>query len=450
MHWSSAVGDWDDKLNLTCFAPLAFERPWELATYRRVGGYEAWERILAEKPPREQIIDAVKASGLRGRGGAAFPVGVKWSFMPRNAGMQKYVVCNSDESEPGTCHDRDILRYNPHALIEGLAIGGYAMNATVGYNYIRGEFLGEPVPRFEAALAEAYAAGLLGRNVRGSGIDFDLYTYVGAGAYICGEETALLDSLEGKTGKPRFKPPFPAAFGLYGMPTTVNNTQSFASVPTILRRGPQWFAELGPKNSGGTVIFSVSGHVNRPGNFEVPLGIPFAELLEMAGGVWHGRRLKAVIPGGSSVPVVPGEVMLRTAMDYDSVKAVGSGIGSAAVIVMDETTCMVRTLERLSRFYMSESCGQCTPCREGTGWLNRTLNRILQGRARREDLNLLLDVANRIEGHTICGLGDAAAWPVQSFLKHFRPEFEYMVEHGGRSLVEADARPAPQPQGAAA
>jgi NADH-quinone oxidoreductase subunit F len=436
------MGKWDDKLNLTCFEPLRHERSWTLEVYQRIGGYEAWRNILATKPPREQIIDTVKASGLRGRGGAAFPVGVKWSFMPRNAPMQKYVVCNSDESEPGTCHDRDILRYNPHALIEGMAIGGYAMNATVGYNYIRGEFLGEPVPRFEAALAEAYAAGLLGRNIQGSGIDYDLYTYVGAGAYICGEETALLDSLEGKTGKPRFKPPFPAAFGLYGMPTTINNTQSFASVPTILRRGAQWFADLGPKNSGGTVIFSVSGHVAKPGNFEVPLGIPFAELLEMAGGVWQGRRLKAVIPGGSSVPVVPAEIMLKTNMDYDSVKAAGSGIGSAAVIVMDETTCMVRALERLSRFYMSESCGQCTPCREGTGWLNRTLNRILEGKARMEDLNLLLDVANRIEGHTICGLGDAAAWPVQSFLKHFRHEFEYMVQHGGRSIVGTQAQAA--------
>ncbi len=433
---------WDDKLNLTCFEPLRFERSWTLETYRRIGGYEVWERILREKPPREQIIEQVKASGLRGRGGAAFPVGVKWSFMPRNAPMQKYVVCNSDESEPGTCHDRDILRYNPHSLIEGMAIGGYAMNATVGYNYIRGEFLAEPVPRFEAALREAYEAGLLGRNIGGSGVDFDLHTFIGAGAYICGEETALLDSLEGKTGKPRFKPPFPAAFGLYGAPTTINNTQSYASVPTILRKGPQWFAELGPKNSGGTVIFSVSGHVAQPGNFEVPLGIPFAELLQMAGGVWKGRALKAVIPGGSSVPVVPGEVMLKTNMDYDSIKAVGSGLGSAAVIVMDETTCMVRALERLSRFYMAESCGQCTPCREGTGWMNRTIRRMMAGQARREDLNLLLDVANRIEGHTICGLGDAAAWPVQSFLKHFRHEFEYMIDHGGRSIVESQARAA--------
>jgi NADH-quinone oxidoreductase subunit F len=432
------MSNWDDKSNLTCFEPLKYERSWELATYQRIGGYEAWKKILAEKTPREQIIEQVKASGLRGRGGAAFPVGVKWSFMPRNASMQKYAVCNSDESEPGTCHDRDILRYNPHSLIEGLAIGGYCMNATVGYNYIRGEFLGEPVPRFEAALKEAYEAGLLGKNIQGSGIDFDLYTYVGAGAYICGEETALLDSLEGKTGKPRFKPPFPAAFGLYGMPTTINNTQSYASVPTILRRGAQWFAELGPKNSGGTAIFSVSGHVNKPGNFELPLGVPFVDLLEMCGGVLEGRQLKAVIPGGSSVPVVPAATMLKLNMDYDSLRAGGSSIGSAAVIVMDETTCMVRVLERLSRFYMSESCGQCTPCREGTGWLNRTLKRILAGQGKLEDLNLLLDVANRIEGHTICGLGDAAAWPVQSFLKHFRHEFEYMVEHGGRSIVNAE------------
>jgi NADH-quinone oxidoreductase subunit F len=425
-----------DRMNLVVFEPLALERPWTLETYRRIGGYQVWERLIAEKPPREQIIEAVKASGLRGRGGAGFPTGTKWSFMPRNSPVQKYLVCNSDESEPGTCHDRDILRFNPHALIEGLAIGGYATNSTVAYNYIRGEFLGEPIPRFEAALAEAYAAGLLGGNIRGSGIDFDIHTYVGAGAYICGEETALLDSLEGKPGKPRFKPPFPANFGLYGQPTTINNTQSFASVPTILRKGAQWFAALGPPNSGGTVIFSVSGHVTRAGNFELPLGVPFKDLLELAGGVRGGRRLKAVIPGGSSVPVVPGDVMLKTNMDYDSLRAAGSAVGSAAVIVMDETTCMVRVLERISRFYMSESCGQCTPCREGTGWMNRLLKRVLAGEARREELDLLVDVANRIEGHTICALGDAAAWPVQSFLKHYRHEFEYMIEHGGRSLVE--------------
>ena len=429
------MGNYDDMMNLVLFESLKLDKPWTLETYRRIGGYEVWEKTLREKPTRESIIDAVKASGLRGRGGAGFPTGTKWSFMPRNSPIQKYLVCNSDESEPGTCHDRDILRFNPHALIEGLALGGYSTNSTVAYNYIRGEFLGEPIPRFEAALKEAYDAGLLGRNIMGSGVDFDIYTFHGAGAYICGEETALLDSLEGKPGKPRFKPPFPANFGLYGAPTTINNTQSFASVPTILRKGPKWFAELGPANSGGTVIFSVSGHVAKAGNFELPMGVPFKDLLDYAGGMKGGRKLKAVIPGGSSVPVVPGDVMIKLNMDYDSLKAAGSAIGSAAVIVMDETTCMVRVLERISRFYMSESCGQCTPCREGTGWMNRLLKRMLVGEARREELGLLLDVANRIEGHTICALGDAAAWPVQSFLKHYKHEFEYMIDHGGRSMV---------------
>jgi NADH-quinone oxidoreductase subunit F len=426
-----------DKFNLNLFESLHLPNPWTLDTYRQIGGYQSWEKILAGGMTQEQVIDQVKASGLRGRGGAGFPTGMKWSFMPRSSPTQKYVVCNSDESEPGTCHDRDILRFNPHALIEGMAIGGFAMGATVGYNYIRGEFLGEPVPRFEAALKEAYDAGLLGRNIKGSAITFDLHTFIGAGAYICGEETALLDSLEGKQGKPRFKPPFPAAFGLYGKPTTINNTQSFASVPAILRRGPEWFAALGPKNSGGTNIFSVSGHVNTPGNFELPMGVPFRDLLEIAGGVWKGRKLKAVIPGGSSVPVVPADLIMNVNMDYDSMKTTGSSIGSAAVIIMDETTCMVRVLQRLARFYTSESCGQCTPCREGTGWMDRMLKRILAGQGRREDLGLLLDVANRIEGHTICALGDAAAWPVQSFLKHYRHEFEYMIDHGGRSIVES-------------
>ncbi|MBL8224507.1 MAG: NADH-quinone oxidoreductase subunit NuoF [Chromatiales bacterium] len=428
--------------NLVCLATLEHPEPWTLATYRRTGGYEVWEKILAGQLTREQVIDGVKASGLRGRGGAGFPTGVKWSFMPKDAPGQKYAVCNSDESEPGTCHDRDILRYNPHSVIEGMAIGGFAMGATVGYNYIRGEFMDEPVPRFEAALKEAYAAGLLGTNIRGSGISFDLHAFVGAGAYICGEETGLLESLEGKPGRPRFKPPFPAAFGLYGRPTTINNTQSYASVPTILRKGPKWFADLGPEGSGGTMIFSVSGHVNRPGNYELPLGIPFRDLLEIAGGVRDGRRLKAVIPGGSSVPVVPGELMLGATMDYNGLKSIGSSLGTGAVVVMDETTCMVRMLRRISRFYYAESCGQCTPCREGTGWLYRMLTRMVEGQGRPEDLGLLLDVANRIEGHTICALGDAAAWPVQSFLKHFRHEFEYMVEHQGRSVVEAVAEPA--------
>src|SRR5580692_4379340 len=432
---SSIRDQYAAKFNLNLFESLHLPNSWTLDTYRQIGGYQSWEKILAGGLTQEQVIDQVKASGLRGRGGAGFPTGMKWSFMPRTSPIQKYVVCNSDESEPGTCHDRDILRFNPHALIEGMAIGGFAMGATVGYNYIRGEFLGEPVPRFEAALQEAYDAGLLGKNIMGSGVDFDIHTFVGAGAYICGEETALLDSLEGKPGKPRFKPPFPANFGLYGAPTTINNTQSFASVPTILRKGPAWFASLGPANSGGTVIFSISGHVEKGGNFELPMGVPFAELLALAGGMKGGRKIKAVIPGGSSVPVVPGEVMMKLNMDYDSLKAAGSSIGSAAIIVMDETTCMVKVLERISRFYMSESCGQCTPCREGTGWMTRLLRRMLAGEARRDELGLLLDVANRIEGHTICALGDAAAWPVQSFLKHYRHEFEYMIDHGGRSIV---------------
>ncbi|MBM5812515.1 MAG: NADH-quinone oxidoreductase subunit NuoF [Gammaproteobacteria bacterium] len=426
-------------LNQVVFEPLQHAQSWTLAVYRQCGGYEAWERILREHTPPEKIIEEVKASGLRGRGGAGFPTGVKWSFMPRNSPEQKYVVCNSDESEPGTCHDRDILRFNPHAVIEGMAIGGYAMGATVGYNYIRGEFLGEPFPRFDAAVQEAYAAGLLGRNIQGSGVNFDLHAVAGAGAYICGEETALLESLEGKPGRPRFKPPFPASFGLYGKPTTINNTQSFASVPAIMRRGARWFAELGVPNSGGTVIFSVSGHVNRPGNYELPLGVPFRELLEIAGGVRDGRRLKAVIPGGSSVPVLPAALIMDCTMDFDSLRKAGSAVGSGAVIVMDETTCMVRALERISRFYMAESCGQCTPCREGTGWMQRILRRILDGRGQLQDLDLLVTVANQIEGHTICALGDAAAWPVQSFLRHFRPEFEYMIRHEGRSIVTAPA-----------
>ncbi len=425
------------QFNLVCFETLQFgKEPYSLENYRKIGGYESWQKVLKGELTREAIIDEMKKAGIRGRGGAGFPTGVKMSFMPRTAPMQKYMVCNSDESEPGTCHDRDILRFNPHALIEGMAIGGYATNSTVGYNYIRGEFMAEPYPRFEAALQEAYAAGLLGKNIQGSGVDFDLYTFIGAGAYICGEETALLESLEGKQGRPRFKPPFPANFGLFGKPTTINNAQSYASVPTILRKGPDWFAALGPQNSGGTVIFSVSGHVNRPGNFEVPLGIPFADLLELAGGVRQGAQLKAVIPGGSSVPVLPAAAIMGANMDYDSLKKAGSSLGSAAVIVMDESTCMVRVLERLARFYHMESCGQCTPCREGTGWLDRTLRRILAGQGRRADIDMLVDVANKIEGHTICALGDAAAWPVQSFIRHFRHEFEYFVDHG-HSIVEA-------------
>ena len=424
-----------EAINSVCYATLGYEQPWTLENYHRVEGYQAWKKILDEKIPPRDVTEQIKGSGLRGRGGAGFPTGLKWSFMNPDAPNPKYVVCNSDESEPGTCKDRDILRFNPHSLVEGMAIACYAMGAAVGYNYIRGEFMDEPYRRFEDALKEAYDAGYLGRDILGSGIDIDIYSVLGAGAYICGEEMALLESLEGKPGKPRFKPPFPAQYGLYGKPTTVNNTESFCSAPTIVRKGAQWFADLGVENSGGTKCFSVSGHVEKPGNFEVPLGMPFRELLDMAGGIWRGRELKAVIPGGSSVPVVPGDIMLETNMDYDSLRAAGSSIGSGAVVVMDETTCMVNMLRRISRFYFAESCGQCTPCREGTGWLYRMLTRIIDGQGRMEDLDKLVDVANKIEGRTICALGDAAAWPVQSFMKHYRPEFEYMIQNNGRSIV---------------
>jgi NADH-quinone oxidoreductase subunit F len=418
------------------FATLDAEQPWSMETYLAIDGYKAWKKILAEKTDQGQIIQNVKDSALRGRGGAGFPTGLKWSFMPRSAPGQKYILCNSDESEPGTCHDRDILRYNPHAVIEGMAIAGYAMGATVGYNYLRGEFHHEPYERFEAALKEAYAAGLLGKNVMGSGIDMDIYTALGAGAYICGEETALMESLEGKKGQPRFKPPFPANFGLYGKPSTVNNTESLASIPHIMRNGGEWFLNIGKPNNGGPKVFSVSGHVNRPGNFEVPLGTPFSQLLEMAGGVRNGNKLKGVIPGGSSMPVLPADVMMEMTMDFDSLSKAGSGLGSGAVIVMDETTCMVKACTRISRFYHMESCGQCTPCREGTGWMHRVLQRIVDGKGKMSDLELLRSAAGQIEGHTICAFGEAAAWPVQGFLRQFWNEFEYYIEHG-HSMVDA-------------
>lgn len=421
--------------NEVCFATLQYDQPWSMESYLKSGGYQALKKILNEKIPSETVIEEVKASGLRGRGGAGFPTGLKWSFMPRSAPGQKYLVCNSDESEPGTCKDRDILRFNPHALVEGMVIGGYSIGATVGYNYMRGEFMDEPFIRFENALKEAYEAGFLGKNILGSGVNFDLHAALGAGAYICGEETALLESLEGKKGQPRFKPPFPANFGLYGKPTTINNTESLASVPAIIRNGPQWFAELGIPNNGGVKLFSVSGHVNKPGNFEINMGTSFKDLLEMAGGVRDGRKLKAVIPGGSSVPVLPGDVMMECTMDYDSITKAGSMLGSGAVIIMDETTDMVKALKRISRFYYSESCGQCTPCREGTGWLYRMICRIVDGKGKPEDIELLEEVSHKIEGRTICALGDAAAMPVWSFVKHFRHEFEYYIEHK-RSIVD--------------
>ncbi len=412
------------------FTTLDKDQPESMDTYLGIDGYKAWRKILAEKTDPGAIIDIIKASALRGRGGAGFPTGLKWSFMPRSAPGQKYLLCNSDESEPGTCHDRDILRYNPHAVIEGMAIAAYSMGATVAYNYLRGEFHHEPFERFEAALKEAYAAGLLGKNVLGSGVDIDIFTVLGAGAYICGEETALMESLEGKKGQPRFKPPFPANFGLYGKPSTINNTETLASVPHIMRHGADWFLNIGKPNNGGPKVFSVSGHVNKPGNYEVPLGTPFSELLEMAGGVRNGNRLKGVIPGGSSMPVLPAEVMMEMTMDYDALSKAGSGLGSGAVIVMDETTCMVKACTRIARFYHMESCGQCTPCREGTGWMHRLLQRIVDGHGVADDLPLLRSAAGQIEGHTICAFGEAAAWPVQGMLRHFWSEFEYYVVNG--------------------
>ena len=421
--------------NELCFKNIHLENSWTLPVYESTGGYKALRKILTEKTPAKDIIDQLKSSALRGRGGAGFSAGLKWSFMlgVRDKPIQKYLTCNSDEGEPGTCKDRDILRYNPHAIIEGMAIACYTIGATVGYNYIRGEFY-EPIQRFESALAEAYEAGLLGKNILGSGIDIDIYTHYGAGAYICGEETALLESIEGKKGQPRYKPPFPAAVGLYGKPTTINNAETLASVPEILNNGAEWFLNIGKPNNGGPKLFSVSGHVNKPGNYEIPLGTPFSELLEMAGGVWKGRKLKAVIPGGSSTPVLTGETMMGLTMDYDSISKAGSMLGSGAVIVMDETTDMVKVLARLSHFYYEESCGQCTPCREGTGWLARVLARIVNGKGRPEDLDLLLNVSDKISGRTICALGDAAAMPVKSFVTTFREEFEYYIEHG-KSLV---------------
>ncbi|MBI3146164.1 MAG: NADH-quinone oxidoreductase subunit NuoF [Pseudogulbenkiania sp.] len=407
---------------------------WRLDAYVARGGYQALRKILDSKLPQEDVIAEVKNSGLRGRGGAGFPTGLKWSFMPRSFPGDKYVVCNTDEGEPGTFKDRDSLRFNPHSLIEGMIIAGYAMGTKAGYNYIHGEVFAE-YERFEEALEEARKAGFLGQNILGTDFSFELYAHHGYGAYICGEETALLESLEGKKGQPRFKPPFPASFGLYGKPTTINNTESFASVPFIIRDGAQKFLEAGKPNNGGTKLFSISGHVNRPGNYEIPLGTPFAVLLEMAGGMKDGKKLKAVIPGGSSAPVLPAEIMMDCTMDYDSISKAGSMLGSGAVIVTNEDVCMVKALERLAYFYHEESCGQCTPCREGTGWLYRVIHRIENGLGRPDDLDLLTSVGNNMAGRTICALADAAVFPVRSFTKHFRHEFEHHIEHK-KCLVE--------------
>ena len=400
---------------------------WGLDDYVARGGYSVLKKILAEKTNPDDIIAEMKLSALRGRGGAGFPTGLKWSFMPRQYPGQKYLVCNTDEGEPGTFKDRDIIRYNPHALIEGMTIAAYTMGISRGYNYIHGEIF-EAYDIFEQALAQARAAGFLGQNILGSGFEFDLFAHHGYGAYICGEETALLESIEGKKGQPRFKPPFPASFGLYGKPTTINNTETFAAVPFLLKMGGQAYLDIGKPNNGGSKIFSISGDVNLPGNYEVPMGTPFARLLELAGGV-KGGKLKAVIPGGSSAPVLPAHIIMECTLDYDSISKAGSMLGSGAVIVMNDTRCMVKSLQRLSYFYYEESCGQCTPCREGTGWLWRMVDRIENGQGRPEDLDLLDSVAGNIMGRTICALGDAAAMPVRSFVKHFRDEFAHHIEH---------------------
>ena len=402
---------------------------WTLEAYQARGGYQALRKILTEKIEQTAVIDEVKASTLRGRGGAGFPTGLKWSFMPRSMPGEKYVVCNTDEGEPGTFKDRDIIMFNPHALIEGMIIAGYAMGAGVGYNYIHGEIF-EGFQRFEEALAQARTAGFLGKNIMGTDFSFELFAHHGYGAYICGEETALLESLEGKKGQPRFKPPFPASFGLYGKPTTINNTETFSSVPFIIRDGAKAFADKGIEGAGGTKLFCISGHVERPGNYEVPLGTPFAKILEMAGGMRGGKKLKAVIPGGSSAPVLPADIIMEINMDYDSISKAGSMLGSGAIIVMDEDVCMVKALERLSYFYYEESCGQCTPCREGTRWLYQVVHRIATGKGRPDDLELLESVGNNMSGRTVCALADAAVFPVRGFTKHFRHEFEHYIEHG--------------------
>lgn len=423
-----------EKQTLMALRTITAENPPSLETYIKLGGYEQLKRIVTQKVKATDIIAEVKASGLRGRGGAGFPTGLKWSFMPRYYDGTKYLVCNTDEGEPGTFKDRDIIRYNPHQLIEGMAIAAYTLGARVGYNYIHGEIWQE-FEIFEAALEEARAAGFLGENLFGTTFEFDLYAVHGYGAYICGEETALIESIEGKKGQPRFKPPFPASYGVFGKPTNVNNTESYTSIPWILQHGGKAFADLGVPNSGGTKLFSVSGHVENPGNYEVKMGTPFTELLAIAGGVWKGRKLKAVIPGGPSTPVLPADAISLANMDYDSLSKARSSLGAGSMIVMDDTTCMVKALHRLSYFFYEESCGQCTPCREGTGWVYRVLDRIVNGQGKMEDLNLLTSVSNNIAGRTICALGEAAATPVLSFIKHFRPEFEYYIQHG-KSMVD--------------
>ena len=419
------------------FTNLYGFQDWRLKAAQARGDWDDTRNLLARG--QDDIIQEIKDSGLRGRGGAGFPTGMKWSFMPKESkdGRPSFLVINADESEPGSCKDREIIRHDPHKLVEGALIAGFAMRARAAYIYIRGEFIREAETLF-AAVQEAYDAGLLGKNAAGSGYDFDVFVHRGAGAYICGEETAMIESLEGKKGQPRLKPPFPAGAGLYGCPTTVNNVESIAVVPTILRRGASWFAGFGRENNKGTKLFQISGHVNRPCVVEESMSIPFGELIEKhCGGIRGGRdNLLAVIPGGSSVPLVPADQIWDCPMDFDGLKEVGSGLGTAAAIVMDKSTDVVRAISRISYFYKHESCGQCTPCREGTGWMWRVMERLRTGDAHVEEIDMLHEVTKQVEGHTICALGDAAAWPIQGLIKHFRPELERRIAEAG-NIAEA-------------
>ena len=417
------------RINELCYSTLSSDNPNSLETYLNQGGYLTWKKIVKDLPARKEIVNLVVDSGLRGRGGAGFSTGVKWSFINQESNEIKYLVCNADESEPGTCKDRDILRYNPHAVIEGMLIASYAIGANISYCYLRGEFMDEVYENFKQALSEAYSNNFVGKNILGSEINIELHDLIGPGAYIVGEETAMLESIEGKKGFPRYKPPFPAIKGLFNSPTIINNVETLASLPKIISNGPKWFNLIGTKDSPGFKCFSVSGHVNKPGNYEIPLGTPFKDLLDLAGGVKNNKKLKAVIPGGSSVPVLPGDIMLKTNMDFESIAKAGSLLGSGAVIIMDEDTNMVKVLHRIARFYYSESCGQCTPCREGTGWMYKIIDKLLSGKGNLKDIETLESIPNMIAGSTICALGDAAAMPVESFIKYYKSEFLNYINH---------------------
>jgi NADH-quinone oxidoreductase subunit F len=420
-----------------CFRTFGEKKPASIETYMKLGGYSSLKKILKKKTPRSEIIEQIKESGLKGRGGAGFPTGLKWSFMAEPDGCQRYLICNSDEGEPGTCKDNEILKYNPHQLLEGMIIAAYVLGTSVGYNYLRGEYQAG-FDACEKAIKEARDAGFLGKNILKSGFDYEQHNILGAGSYIVGEETAMLESLEGKRAMPRNKPPFPIQKGLYDKPTVINNTESLASIPVILEKGAAWFANLGIKNSGGTKIFCVSGHVNNPGVFELPLGTPFRDLLDMAGGMRENRACKAVIPGGSSMNLLTGKTMLELNLDYDSLKHAGSAIGSGGIIVMDEQTCMVSALNNIAHFYRLESCGQCTPCREGTTWVYNIIHNILKGKGRLDDLKRVRDIARSMEGRTICVFAEAISWPVNSFIDLFYDEFAYYIQHGESKLTAAN------------